>query len=199
MGKCRHREADVTPLNRSPKRRAVFLDRDGTLNLPIVREGKPYPPSTLDEFRLYNDVSEACETLVKANYLLVVVTNQPDVGRGTQSQAAVEALNNYLHTLIPALARIEVCYAPGRNQSHVDSHRRKPAPGMLLDSARALNLDLDLSWMIGDRWGDIDAGYHAGCRTIFIDRNYTERAPDHAPDYTVKSLGQAASIILAQP
>ena len=197
MGKCHDKEHAVTPLDSSPQRRAVFLDRDGTLNLPIVRESKPYPPSTIDEFRLYDDVREACEKLHHANYLLVVATNQPDVGRGTQTQASVEALNDYLLTLIHTLDRIEVCYAPGRNQLHADTHRRKPAPGMLVDSAAALNLDLSLCWMVGDRWGDIDAGYAAGCRTVFIDRGYTERQPDHAPDFTVNSMSQAVSIILA--
>lgn len=187
----------MTPRDSSPQRRAVFLDRDGTLNCPIVREGKPYPPSMIDEFRLYDDVLEACEKLHEADYLLVVATNQPDVGRGTQTQATVEALNDYLLTLIPALDRIEVCYAPGRNQPHADSHRRKPAQGMLVDTATALNLDLSLSWMVGDRWSDIDAGYAAGCRTVFIDRLYQERHPDHAPDFTVNSLSQATSIILA--
>jgi len=197
MGECRHCEQTVTDLDVSPKRRAVFLDRDGTLNLPIVRDGKPYPPSTIDEFRLYHDVLEACEKLQAVHYVLVVVTNQPDVGRGTQTQAAVEALNDYLLTLIPTLDRIEVCYAPGRDQPHADSRRRKPAPGMLLDAASILDLNLSHSWMVGDRWGDIDAGYAAGCRTVLIDRGYTEREPDHTPDFTVNSLTEATEIILA--
>ncbi len=187
----------MTDLDVSPQHRAVFLDRDGTLNLPVVRDGKPYPPSTIDEFRLYDDVLECCAKLKAVGYRLIVVTNQPDVGRGTQTQAMVERLNDYLHSLIPLLDRIEVCYAPGRNQPHADSHRRKPAPGMLLDAAKALSIDLTQSWMVGDRWGDIDAGYAAGCRTVLIDRGYSERDPDHEPDFTVNSLSVATGIILA--
>jgi len=187
----------MTHLDIAPKRRAVFLDRDGTLNLPVVRDGTPYPPSTINEFRLYEDVLAACDKLKAADYFLIVATNQPDVGRGTQTQAAVEVLNDHLRTLIPTLDRIEVCYAPGREQPHPDSHRRKPAPGMLLDTATELNIDLTKSWMVGDRWGDIDAGYAAGCRTVFIDRGYTEREPDHTPDFIVNSLAGASGIILA--
>jgi len=179
------------------RQRAIFLDRDGTLNHPLVREGKPYPPGRVEEFRLFDDALEACNKLKAAGYVLVVVTNQPDVGRGTQKQATVEAINHRLLTLIPTLDRIEVCYAPGRDQPHPDNHRRTPAPGMLIDAAVALNLDLELSWMIGDRWGDIDAGHAAGCRTILIDHGYKERAPDHVPEFTVTSLTEATGIILA--
>jgi D-glycero-D-manno-heptose 1,7-bisphosphate phosphatase len=98
--------------------------------------------------------------------------------------------------LIPTLDRIEVCYDPGRG---APSTRRKPAAGMLLDAAGALGLDLARSWMVGDRWGDIDAGHAAGCRTILIDHGYAERAPARPPDFTVKSLAAAAGIILAHP
>ncbi len=198
MGERRYCEQTVTSMDGSTKRRAVFLDRDGTLNLPVVRDGKPYPPNTIDEFRLFDDIIEACDKLKDADYVLVVVTNQPDVGRGTQSQAAVEVLNDHLHSLIPSLDRIEVCYAPGRDQPHPDSHRRKPAPGMLLDAAKDLDVDLAQSWMVGDRWGDIDAGYAAGCRTVLIDRGYSERGPDHTPDFTVDSLSGATRIILSR-
>lgn len=187
----------MTHTDASHKRRAVFLDRDGTLNLPVVRNGKPYPPKTFEEFRLYDDVPATCEKLKAAAYALVVVTNQPDVGRGTQTIAAVETLHTQLLSLVPSLDRIEVCYAPGQDRPHPDNSRRKPAPGMLLDAAAALNLDLSTSWMVGDRWGDIDAGHAAGCRTILIDRNYAERPPKHQPGFVAKSLAEAAGIILA--
>ena len=98
----------------SPFRPAVFLDRDGTLNRQIIREGKPYPPATVDEFDLFPGVPEACARLAAAGYMLVVATNQPDVGRGTQSQAVVEAMHAKLRQLVPAIAHLEVSYAPGR-------------------------------------------------------------------------------------
>lgn len=181
-----------------PLRPAVFLDRDGTLNVQVVRDGKPYPPDTLADFRLYDGVIEACARLKTAGFVLVVATNQPDVGRGKQAQAVVEAMHAHLQRLVPSLDRIEVSYAPGQGLDHPENRRRKPAPGMLLDAAASLDLDLRRSWMVGDRWGDIDAGHAAGCRTVFIDHGYTERAPARPPHFTVPNFAAAAGIILAE-
>lgn len=178
-------------------RPAIFLDRDGTLNVQVIRSGKPYPPQTVDEFRLFSDAAAGCAALAAAGYVLVVATNQPDVGRGTQSQAVVEAMHAKLQSLIPEIARVEACYAPGKDHSpHLPADpRRKPAPGMLLDAARELGLDLARSWMVGDRWRDIDCGRRAGVRTVFIDFGYAEelRSP---PDFTVKNFADAAGVIL---
>jgi len=176
-----------------PPRPAVFLDRDGTLNVQIVREGRPFPPQMLDEFRLFPEVPEACRELKAAGFALVVATNQPDVGRGRQSQAVVEAMHDRLRQLVPDIERIEVCYDSGQGEP---SPRRKPAPGMLLDAAAALGLDLARSWMVGDRWRDIDCGRRAGVRTVFIDRGYAETRPAE-PDFTVKNFAEAGRIILA--
>jgi D-glycero-D-manno-heptose 1,7-bisphosphate phosphatase len=175
-------------------RPAVFLDRDGTLNLQVVREGKPYPPDRLEEFKLFEGVPEACRALKAAGYVLVVATNQPDVGRGDQDQAIVEAMHARLIEWVPEIDRIEVCYDPGRGEP---SRRRKPEPGMLTDAAEALGLDLGHSWMVGDRWRDVDCGQRAGVRTVFIDFGYAEELRA-APDFTVRSLREAAEVILAQ-
>jgi D-glycero-D-manno-heptose 1,7-bisphosphate phosphatase len=186
------------PMPASPASRpAVFLDRDGTLNLQVVREGKPYPPSTLEDFKLFPGVPAACRSLHAAGYVLVVATNQPDVGRGDQPQAVVEAMHARLRELVPEIDRIEVCYAPGQGRDHPENRRRKPEPGMLLDATAALGLDLARSWMIGDRWRDIDCGQRAGVRTVFIDFGYAEELRA-APDFTAKSFPEAAGIILAQ-
>ncbi len=176
-------------------RPAVFLDRDGTLNLQVIRDGKPYPPQTVAEFQLFVGVPDACRELKAAGYVLVVATNQPDVGRGDQSQTAVEAMHAKLQSLVPEIDRVEVCYDPGRGEP---SLRRKPEPGMLLDAARDLGLDLARSWMVGDRWRDIDCGRRAGVRTVFIDFGYDEELRA-IPDFTVKSFAEAARIILAHP
>lgn len=175
-------------------RPAVFLDRDGTLNRQVVREGKPFPPQTVAEFELFADASDACKKFRAAGFALVVATNQPDVGRGTQPREVVEAMHAKLQKLIPEIERVEVCYDPGRGEV---SARRKPEPGMLLDAARDLSLDLPRSWMIGDRWRDIDCGKRAGVRTIFIDFGYAEELRS-APDFTVKSLGEAARIVCSE-
>ena len=180
----------------STLRPAVFLDRDGTLNRQLIRDGAPYPPTTADEFQLFEGVPAACAQLAAAGYALVVATNQPDVGRGTQAQAVVEAMHAKLQKLLPEIARIEVCYAPGRAGDAPDP-RRKPEPGMLLDATRGLGLDLARSWMVGDRWRDIDCGKRAGVRTVFIDFGYAEKLQS-PPDFTVKSFADAARIILAQ-
>jgi D-glycero-D-manno-heptose 1,7-bisphosphate phosphatase len=178
-----------------PSRPAVFVDRDGTLNRQLIRDGKPFPPQTVEEFQLFEGVQRACAELAAAGYVLVVATNQPDVGRGTQSREVVEAMHARLCEWIPQIARVEVCYAPGLDQTAPPDRRRKPEPGMLLDAAAALDLDLSCSWMIGDRWRDIDCGKRAGVKTVFIDFGYTEELRQ-APDVIVRSFAEAAQVIL---
>jgi D-glycero-D-manno-heptose 1,7-bisphosphate phosphatase len=175
-------------------RRAVFLDRDGVINKPVVREGRPYPPVEVKNFELYEDVAAGCARLEAAGYLLVVVTNQPDVARGAQTRAAVDAMHRKMLEALPQIARVEVCWHTGADWGDsCDCH--KPEPGMLLRAATALEIDLTQSFLIGDRWRDVDCGYAAGCRTVFIDRNYSE-ALRQSPDWTVKSFGQAVEVIL---
>ncbi len=173
--------------------RAVFLDRDGVINRALVRDGRPYPPSSLAEFEILPGVAEACTKLKQAGFLLVVATNQPDVGRGTVTQETVESLHAHLRRELP-VDRIEVCYHPGEDGSGCDC--RKPRPGMLLHAARDLGIDLKQSFMVGDRWRDIDCGHAAGCETILIDYNYDE-ALRQQPHHRTQSLAEAADMILA--
>jgi D-glycero-D-manno-heptose 1,7-bisphosphate phosphatase len=149
----------------------------------------------VEEFRLFDDVIDGCAKLHIAGYVLVVATNQPDVGRGTQSREAVEAMHTKLRQLIPAIERIEVSYDSGREVPA--SPFRKPATGMLQRATDELGLDLTLSWMVGDRWRDIDCGHNAGVRTVFIDRGYNETLRAK-PDYIVRDFTSAVGIILAQ-
>jgi D-glycero-D-manno-heptose 1,7-bisphosphate phosphatase len=171
--------------------RAVFLDRDGTINRAFVREGRPYPPANLAEFELLPDAVEACLLLKEAGFLLIVATNQPDVGRGTTRRVDVEEIHAHLCKQLP-IDRVEVCYDPTD-----PSECRKPKPGMLLRAAADLNIDLKQSWMVGDRWRDVDCGVSAGCRTIFIDNGYAEELRA-APDYRVTSLLEAARKICCE-
>ena len=182
------------PPGSAAARPAVFLDRDGTLNVQTVRAGKPYSPQTLEEFRLFPEVPAACARLAAAGFVLVVATNQPDVGRGKLPQAVVEAMHARLRQWVPQIARVEVCYASGLGEGPPD-RRRKPEPGMLIDAAAALHLDLSRSWMIGDRWRDVDCGKRAGVRTVYIDFGYAEEQPS-APDFRVGSFGEAAEVVL---
>jgi D-glycero-D-manno-heptose 1,7-bisphosphate phosphatase len=176
------------------KPRAVFLDRDGVINKPVVREGRPYPPAELKDFELYEDVASGCARLESSGYLLLVITNQPDVARGTQTRAVVDAMHRKMLDALPQITRVEVCWHAGADWGDpCDCH--KPAPGMVLRAVQALGIDLAQSFLVGDRWRDVDCGHGAGCRTVFIDRNYSEllRQP---PDWTVKSFGQAVEVIL---
>ena len=172
--------------------RAIFLDRDGVINRALERDKKPYPPRSVAEFEILPEVPAACAKLKTAGFLLVVVTNQPDVGRGTLKQETVEAIHAGMCRQLP-IDRVEVCYHPGRGASECDC--RKPKPGMLLRAAKALGIDLVRSWMVGDRWRDIDCGHAAGCQTIFIDRGYAEELRQK-PHFSAGNLAQAVDIIL---
>ncbi len=171
---------------------AVFLDRDGVLNRAVVKDGKPYPPPNANEMEIPEDVPVALNQLYQAGYLLIGATNQPDVARGKQQQAVVEQINQALLNKLPLL-EIQVCYHDDPDGCNC----RKPLPGMLVQAAKVHNIDLAKSYMIGDRWKDIEAGDKAGCTTIFIDYGYDE--PMLAtPHYQVHSLWQAAQVILQQ-
>jgi D-glycero-D-manno-heptose 1,7-bisphosphate phosphatase len=170
----------------------VFLDRDGVLNRALVRDGHPYPPATLETFEILPGVPEAVRRLHSAGFLVIGATNQPDVARGTQRREMVEAMNARLLAEMPITA-ILVCY-----EDSDDCPRRKPNPGLLLEAAERYGIDLSVSFMVGDRWRDIEAGLRAGCRTVFIDLRYTERRPNPNPDYTASDLPDAVAWILAQ-
>ena len=178
----------------SQLRRAVFLDRDGVINRALERESKPFAPRNLSEFQILPEVPAALEKLKAAGFLLVVATNQPDVGRGTLAKEVVEQIHAQMLSQLP-IDRVEVCYDPGRGESACDC--RKPRPGMLLKAAADLAIDLAQSWMVGDRWRDVDCGHAAGCRTIFIDRGYAEELRQK-PDFSAGNLARAADIILAE-
>lgn len=174
----------------SPGARAVFLDRDGVLNRAPVREGRPHPPASVDELEILPGVPQALAALSAAGYRLVVVSNQPDVARGTATREGVEAINQRLASALP-IDRFIVCYHDGGEGCAC----RKPRPGMLHVGAAELGIDLAASWMVGDRWRDVEAGEAAGCRTIFIDYGYAERRPARY-DARVGSLESAARLIL---
>jgi D-glycero-D-manno-heptose 1,7-bisphosphate phosphatase len=174
-------------------RRAVFLDRDGVLNRAVVRDGRPLPPASVEELEIPDDVPHALQALREAGFLLIVVTNQPDVVRGRQRRETVEAINRALEAALP-LDEIRVCYHD--DADHCDC--RKPRPGMLVAAAAAHGIDLESSFMIGDRWRDIAAAHAAGCRAALIDHHYAELSPHHRrPDFVAETFEAAAGWILA--
>jgi D-glycero-D-manno-heptose 1,7-bisphosphate phosphatase len=173
--------------------RAVFLDRDGVLNKADVRNGKPYSPDTIDEMIIVADAAQALERLHRHGFRLIVATNQPDIARGRLTRAQVDAMNSYLRSKLP-LDGIEMCTHDDADQCDC----RKPKPGLLLHAAEREGIDLSQSFMVGDRYRDIEAGHSAGCRTILVGDGYGERFKAQ-PDATVSTLTEAADWILMQP
>jgi D-glycero-D-manno-heptose 1,7-bisphosphate phosphatase len=171
---------------------AVFLDRDGVINRALVRDGLPYPPASLEGLEVLPEVPCALGKLRALGFRLIVVTNQPDVARGRCSRQAVERMHAHLMATL-ALDAIFTCY----HDSADDCSCRKPRAGLLLQAARVQPIDLGASYMVGDRWRDIEAGQRAGCSTIFVDHAYRE-PPPVAFDHRVGSLLEAATIIDAR-
>lgn len=169
-------------------RPAVFLDRDGVITDAIVRDGRPHPPSSIGEIHIPADVPAALRRLKDAGFALVVVTNQPDVARGTQTRETVEAINAALGARVP-IDEFRVCYHDDPDACDC----RKPKPGLLTQPPY---YDLRESVMIGDRWRDIEAGRRAGVgATVLIGGGYDE-GRDIEPDLRVDTLGQAVPWIL---
>jgi len=173
-------------------KKAVFLDRDGVINRAFVHDGRSYPPACLNEVEILPQVYLALNNLKKAGYLLIVVTNQPDVATGKTSKLVVDQINSYLANSLP-IDEFRTCYHDDRDGCQC----RKPLPGALISAAIDHQINLDYSFMIGDRWRDIEAGTAAGCKTFFIDYGYQEKQPD-CPDFIVASLAEAAEIIIGE-
>ncbi len=172
--------------------KAVFLDRDGVINRAVVRNRKPYPPDTLQDLEILPDVPEALSLLKESGFLLIVVTNQPDVGRGTQKQETVEEMHLFLKKNLP-LDDIYVCW----HGQDGECKCRKPLSGLLYQAAERYGVDLQQSYLIGDRWKDIDAGKASGCKTIFLDYQYDELL-NAQPDFTTTSTIRGSEWIISQ-
>jgi len=173
------------------KKPAVFLDRDGVLNANRVEGGTTRPPESAEALEILPGVPAALAKLRAAGFALVVVTNQPDVARGKQTRAEAEAINEKLRSLVDVDA-VFACF-------HDDADRcacRKPKPGLLLDAKARFGLDVAASFIVGDRWSDVEAGRAAGCRTFLVLNPYSG-AERCSPDFTAADLSEAADKILA--
>lgn len=171
--------------------RAVFLDRDGVINRVILKDGVPHAPVSLNDFELLPGVGEAIESLKRAEFRIIVATNQPGVATGVQEQSVVESMNSLISKSFD-IDDINVCY-------HIDEDAckcRKPKPGMLLESAAKLSIDLADSYMVGDRWRDVEAGKAAGCRTILLENGYSDIRSEK-PDAVAGTLLDASKVILS--
>jgi len=176
------------------KRKAVFLDRDGVLNKAIVRNGRPHPPASLAELQIEPEAKETLMALRGRGFLLVGVSNQPDVARGTQRRETVESINAALLAALP-LDDLFVCYHDDPDGCDC----RKPRAGLVLAAAAKYGIDPVSSFLIGDRWRDVAAGHAAGCTTVLIDHGYDDGGElERPPDRTVHSLSEAGSWILSR-
>ena len=173
--------------------RAVFLDRDGVINANLMRNGKPVAPTSLAEFRFLPGIAEAAQRLKQAGFLLVIVTNQPDIANGITPKAVMEDMHAEIRRQLP-IDDIMICF-------HTDADRcscRKPKPGLILDAATRHGIDLKASYLIGDRWRDVLAGQAAGCGcTIMIDHGVQQDQPC-TPDRIVFSPLEAVDYILGR-
>jgi D-glycero-D-manno-heptose 1,7-bisphosphate phosphatase len=170
--------------------KAVFLDRDGVINKAKILHGVPSPPSKLQELIILEGVPEAIKLLRGSGYIVVVVTNQPDVARGKVERDKVESINLEISKRT-GVRNFYTCF-------HDDADNcfcRKPKPGLLIEAARDYGLDLKSSFMIGDRWRDVSAGQAVGCTCFFIDYGYSEKSPT-MPFKRVFSLLEAVHLIL---
>jgi D-glycero-D-manno-heptose 1,7-bisphosphate phosphatase len=170
-------------------RRAVFLDRDGVLNNSFRIDGVPIPPRTVSEFSLIDGVVEAVDRLRAAEFVLIVVTNQPDVARGTQSVDVIEAMHEHLRSTLK-IDDIVTCFHDDLDACEC----RKPKPGMLTDAMIRHGIDPSQSFMVGDRWRDVTAGRLAGCTTILVGSEWDAPMPD-PPDFRARDLRDAAGLI----
>ncbi len=171
-------------------RRAVFLDRDGVINANLERDGRPVAPTTLAEFRILPGVEHAVRQLKEHGYLVVVITNQPDVANGLTERATVEAMHDIVRARLP-VDDIRTCF----HNDAAGCECRKPKPGLILAAAAEHGIDLARSFVIGDRWRDVAAGRAAGCSTIFIDYGYKQDGANFH-DKVAESLPEAAAFIL---
>ena len=165
---------------------AVFLDRDGVINKTLIRDGKPFAPTTINDLQLLEGVAEAVNILQDLDLELIIVTNQPDVARGVITQQQLAGFHEKI-SRETGLRHFYACI-------HEDEDRcdcRKPKTGLLRAAATDLDVNFEISYMVGDRWKDIQAGQELGCSCFFIDYQYSERRP-LPPFSTVTSLLEAA-------
>jgi len=168
--------------------KAVFLDRDGVINKVILKNDKPLSPRRIEDFEISDGIREFLLASKSEGFLNIAVTNQPDIARGLMSWETLEKMHKLVRDNLP-IDDIFVCY-------HHDSDNcncRKPKPGLLLEAAQKWEIDLRNSFMIGDQWKDMEAGWDAGCTTILLDRPYNQGAKS---DFRTKDLLSTIEIIL---
>lgn len=186
------------------KNRAIFIDRDGTLNLEVG------PITNLNQFRLYEFAGQAINMINDAGIKAIVITNQSGVARGLYTEEFLEQVHSKMkYALVHQEAKVDaIYYCPhhkdiGDPPYRLDCFCRKPKPGLILKAADDLNLDLENSWSIGDRYRDVEAAHAAGVRSILILTGHGEQedkernAHSIQPDIVTDNLLEAVRLILS--
>ena len=169
------------------RKKAIFFDRDGTLiKSNLSSDKKPIAIKNLSELKLFPSVKKILKKLNK-EFLIFIITNQPDVYRGINTKKNVIEINNYLKKILP-IKKIYTCFCSSKNCTF-----RKPNPGMMIDASKKYNIDLKKSYVVGDRWKDIDAGHKVRCKTIFINKDYKEKLKEK-PSYTIRYFSEIEKI-----
>jgi len=168
--------------------KAFFLDRDGILNKAIIVKRKPYAPVNLKDFKINYKFLSVVKYLKSLKYLLIIITNQPDVGNKIIKKSTVNLFNLKLKKYFN-LDDVYVCFS-----SNNKNYRRKPNPGMLIEAKKKWNIDFKKSYFVGDRKKDIDAGLKVGLKTIFLDKNYKEAKPTNY-NFKIKNLSKIKFIV----
>lgn len=185
----------ITAKNLKNKQKAIFLDRDGTINEYVGFL------TNIDEFKLLDGVTDAIKKINASGFLAIVVTNQPVIARGEVTYEQLDEIHHKMETLLGQegayLDAIYYCphhphsgYAGEVKSLKIECECRKPKPGMLMKAAKDYNIDLEHSWMIGDSKNDILAGKNAGCKTVLIGKE------DDDQDVTVRTLLEGVQKIL---
>ena len=193
-------------------RKAVFLDRDGTINAMVYRSdhGLADSPADPDEFELLPGVGGAIRRINAAGVLAVVVSNQPGIAKGKFTAELLKAMTDKMHRELAKFdARVDaVFYCIHHPEALLEQYRdlcecRKPKPGLLLQGANGFGIDLQRSYMVGDSIRDVQAGATVGCCTIWLGERHSpvwgimERSAVR-PDYVAAALHEAVDLILRE-
>ena len=168
--------------------KAVFLDRDGVINECALLHGKPSAPTQIQNFILFPGVLEAISEFKIRGFFVFVITNQPDISKGNLSQEDLFQM----HTNLMEAAEIDDIFVC----PHLEIHNcfcRKPKIGMIKDAQKKYSINLQKSFVVGDRWRDVEAAKNAGCTSILVGTGYNEKKI--TPDFQVNSLVECLKII----
>ena len=170
--------------------KAIFLDRDGVVNRTLIINKKPYAPRKIEDFKLMPNLLENISLLKKKKFLLIIITNQPDIGNGLMKRKTL----NLMHKKLLNNAPIDDIFVCSHSQNQ-NCRCRKPKNGLIIKAKKKYNINLAESYLIGDRSIDIQAGKISNCKTIFIDRKYNESSPT-SQIITVTSLKSAVKYLI---